>query len=119
MVPPKVLPPPVAPLAEPFAQPPAPVLPVARPNGSAPCLTANSAAGRGVDDAVTMSPALSGRTSTDLVAPNSFSDIRAVHQATTEQLRARRTEPDGRAVVIACAVVVLGGTAVVLGSLFF
>lgn len=53
-------------------------------------------------------------------APNSFTDIRAVHEATTQQLRERRvsasTGPRGRSVAVACAVVVVGGIAVVLGA---
>lgn len=51
------------------------------------------------------------------VAPNSFADIRAVHEATTRQLRERRTAGNGRAVLVACGVVVIGGIAFVLGSL--
>lgn len=51
---------------------------------------------------------------------NSYTDIRAVHEATTQQLRERREAGvngvSGRSVAIACAVVVLGGTAFVLGA---
>lgn len=50
-------------------------------------------------------------------APNSLADIRAVHEATTRQLRERRTNGNGPAVIVACGVVVIGGIAFVLGSL--
>lgn len=49
--------------------------------------------------------------------PHSYTDIRAVHEATTQQLRERRTSPgSGRPIAVACAVVVLGGIAFVLGT---